>query len=483
MNQPDTQTIRSQLLIGWLLAAGMVLVIAHCLWPLPAQAQTPDPARRVFAPYFEDKVIFAQSTILWFGQVNSASNYADVRVGYNDEEIVLYLQIFDRWLWYDTTPATEDLTAWDAVTLYLSLEGDMGETPGPNTHRFVAQLSNWEDREDYQATYRGDGSDWVAAATSFASKAGWRGNGLNDGSEARGWWAILGIPFASLGLSAPPPPGSAWGLALALHDRDDQAGVTAIPDQTWPEAMEAQRPVTWGQLVFGLPTYHQPFASPGEVVTIRHELNGASVVDGHVGGHSICGTGLDFWTEWADANYEGYTQINIQSQRDVADWPCFSKYYITFPLDSIPEGKAIISATLRLYQFGNAGQGYDPGPQPSVVQVLTVAEDWDEATLTWNNAPLALENVSAAWIDPLDAPPGWPGVARGWDVSQAVAEAYTKGDDQLRLVLYEADEALHSGKYFYSSDAGQAARPTLQVLWGTHLTVIDGIYLPLILKR
>jgi len=52
-----------------------------------------------------------------------------------------------------------------------------------------------------------------------------------------------------------------------------------------------------------------------------------------------------------------------------------------------------------------------------------------------------------------------------WDVSRAVAEAYAEGDP-LRLALYSADGEYHSGKYFWSSDAGELARPALQVLWG-----------------
>jgi hypothetical protein len=36
----------------------------------------------------------------------------------------------------------------------------------------------------------------------------------------------------------------------------------------------------------------------------------------------------------------------------------------------------------------------------------------------------------------------------------------------LRLALYSADEDYHSGKYFYSSDAGIEARPTLKVIFG-----------------
>lgn len=423
--------------------------------------------RRVNAPYFDGQVRFTETAIFWFGQVNPTANYADVRVGYNDEGLYLHLAAFDRRLWYDTTPSPDDLTAWDAATLYLGLDGNVSSVPDANAYRFVGQLNWWEPRDNWQAAYRGDGSDWVAATIPFTATTGWRGNAPNDTADDRGWVVAFRIPFVSLGLEGPPSQRTVWGLAIVLHDRDDDAG-TPIPDKTWPEAMEPAEPVTWGQLAFGIPSYDPSPATPGESVTIRHNLDGMTVLDAAVGGHTICGDGLDFWTEWGEANYAGQEQFNVQNQSDVADWPCFSKYYVTFPLDAIPPGKVIISATLTLHQFGNAGQGYDPGPYPSLIQVLTVDQDWDEDTLTWNNAPLAVENVAAAWVDPADTFPGWPGIPWEWDVSRAAAEAYAAGEP-LRLALYSADGAYHSGKYFVSSDTGQwnaEGRPTLRVLWG-----------------
>ncbi|MEJ2746773.1 MAG: DNRLRE domain-containing protein, partial [Anaerolineae bacterium] len=251
-------------------------------------------------------------------------------------------------------------------------------------------------------------------------------------------------------------------------DRDDAAG-TAIPDTIWPETMVTTQPSTWGQIHFGLPVYDAPAATPGGVVTIQHGLNGTAVPDADVGGGTVCGAGTAFWPEWGSLNHAGSPYVNIQNQWNLGDWPCFSKYYITFPLDALPTDRAILSATLTLYQFGNSNQGglFDPSrpPQPSLIQVLTIVDDWQESTLTWNNAPLPVENVGRSWVDPLPAGPPWPNVPRQWDVSRAVAEAYAAGQP-LRLALYSADNAMHSGKYFRSSDADAEARPTLEVLWG-----------------
>jgi hypothetical protein len=204
-------------------------------------------------------------------------------------------------------------------------------------------------------------------------------------------------------------------------------------------------------------------------VTIRQGLDGAVVMDAHVGGHSDCGDpyGPDYFDGWGSANYAGYSQFNIQNQWDVADWPCFSKYYVTFPLDLVPPGQEIVSAALRLHVFGNASGS--PAPGDSLIQVMTIGEGWNENSITWNNAPLATENVGSTWV--ATVPPGtpWPGVPYEWDVSRSVAEAYAAGSP-LRLALFEGDTQYHSGKYFSSSDTGEwnaVARPTLEVVYGT----------------
>jgi hypothetical protein len=427
--------------------------------------QTP----RINAPYFGDQVRYPETAIFWFGQVTPTENYADVRLGYTDQELFVHLTVFDRRLWYDPSPAVGTLTEWDAATLYLNLTGSRGDAPSTDAYRFIAQLNWWEERDDWQAAYRGDGHGWDLTDIPFTATSGWRGTAPNNDSDDRGWTMGFRIPFESLGLSAAPQPGTLWGLALTLHDRDDAAG-TPIPDKHWPMDMHALQPRTWAQLHFGLPAYTPPSVEPSSAVTIRHGLDGAQVVDAHVGGHTTCGQPYwpDFFDGWGDANYTGYEQVNVLNQSDVADWPCFSKFYLSFPLEPIPPGVEILSATLRLHLFGNSGQDSEPPPQPSLIQALTVREDWDESTLTWNNAPLPIENYAATWVYPVEEFPGWPGIPYDWDLSRAVAAAYANGEP-LRLVLYSADAAIHSGKYFISSDTEEwnaEGRPTLEIVWG-----------------
>jgi hypothetical protein len=261
-----------------------------------------------------------------------------------------------------------------------------------------------------------------------------------------------------------------WGLSLVVHDRDDAAG-TAIPDQMWPAQADALRPLTWGQLRFGIPGYVAPAVTPRGTVEIRHGLDGQVVADADIGGsaeNQCRGEEDHIWSQWGTANWGHAGQINIQNQSDVGDWPCFGKFYMKFPLDSVPKGKQIISATLTLHQFGQAGE---PGKAlPSLIQASITSTDWNETQLSWNNAPQAIENVSSLWVKPIGENewPGWPGVPRTWDVSAAVAQAYQAGKP-ISIALYESDEAYHSGKYFVSSQAGDwnaVGRPTLRVTFG-----------------
>ena len=425
--------------------------------------------RRVNAPFFAGDVAFEQMGIFWFGTLSETSNHADVRVGYNQNGLKVYVASFDRRLWYDTTPTVDTLTDWDALTLLVDTNPGSGGL-GATTHRFVAQFSG-DASASHRAVYRGSAQGWQAASVAFTTTPGWRGAALNnDADDDRGWAMTFEIPFTALGLSGAPATGSEWRLGLQLHDRD---GASAAPNpiQSWPDALQRDQPATWGMLRFGLPGYQRPtVAAAGEEKIFRPTENDPSVPDADVGSaitNQCPGDDYHIWNEWANRNYGDAGDFNIQNQADVADWPCFARYYVTFPIDAMPAGKVIISATLTLHQFGNAGEAGQA--QPSWIQVLTAAEDWREDTITWNNAPRAWENIGGRWVDPVgDNWNGWPGIPWTWDVSYAVANAYATGSP-VRLILYEADSAYHSGKFFVSSDTGDwnvQGRPTLTVVWG-----------------
>lgn len=445
-----------------------VLIVLTTIAQTPDQkidAQTQSNTRKINVPYWGqgDDNTYPDYTLLWFGQVSPTTNYADARMAYTDEYLEVFVHIIDRRLWCDTSP-TGELTAYDAVTLYVKLDGNTGNTPTLQSYKFVSQMTNWDCRSNASAAYRGNGSGWAVSPIAFTTTTNWRGNYPNDNQDDKGWDVRFLIPFTSLGLTSAPPKNSSWGLALTVHDRDD-AGGTPIADQNWPESMNPQSPSTWGQLGFSIPRFSHPPGVPEGVTIVRQGLNGATVPDGHVGGHTTCGDGIDHWSEWGEANYAGYEQINIQNQWDVSDYPCFSKYFVTFPLNNVPPGKIILSATLTMSLFGNAGGGPWGEPPDSFIQVFSIGEAWNEATLTWNNAPLAKENFAGTMVYPISS--GQTPVYT-WDVGTAVTEAYTSGQPA-RLALYSADGPMHTGKYFWSSNVGDwnaSGRPTLEIVWG-----------------
>jgi hypothetical protein len=419
--------------------------------------------QRVNIPHFSPEIVFDETAILWFGEVKPTENYSDVRIGYTDKDLFVHVTIFDRLLWYDLDSPEENLDDWDAVSLYLDMDGNVANAPSSSSYRFVGQLSRWVERNNYQAVYQGNGSGWTKVSLPFTTEVGHRGN-PNDSSRDSGWRLTYQIPFTSLGLAGPPAKGGIWGLGIAVHDRDDAGGMP-IADKQWPTGMKSLQSRTWGQLSFGLPENSIPPSQAQGNVKIRNGFNGANVVDGEVGGHTNCGQGLDRFYEWGDANYTHIDRINIQNQYDVADFPCYSKFYITFPMENVPANKAISSARLTLYQFGNAGGGEWGSATSSLIQVFTVDEFWKEETITWNNSPQAVENVSRSRVPWLSSYPGADGIPRTWDVTAAVSEAHLSGKP-LSLALYSADSQMHSGKYFWSSEFDLiGSRPSLDISW------------------
>ena len=212
-----------------LAACCLLAIIGFFAYPLLAQP-------RVNVPYLPNNVSPSRCAVLWFGEVDNQRNHVNVRVGYDDEKIVFHLHIFDRYLWYDTTPSPSDLTDWDTVKIFLDVGGD-GGTLDSDCYSLEAQLNHWQERDAYQAAYQGDGSNWVTAALDFTSATVWRGNNLNQGTDSRGWAASLEVPFSGLGLSSSPASGTQWRLGLKVFDRDGSTG--AVSEQQWPESMQA----------------------------------------------------------------------------------------------------------------------------------------------------------------------------------------------------------------------------------------------------
>jgi hypothetical protein len=326
----------------------------------------------------------------------------------------IHVNIIDRRLWYDINPSAVTLTDWDSVTLYLDKRGNTGGTPSTESYRFDAQLNWWEPRSSWQAAYRGNGTSWVSQPISLTTYNNWYGDVPNTNADDHGWYMAYYIPFSSLGVTGVPAEGTVWGLGLAVHDRDEAAGALNA-DKVWPPGLSTTQPSTWGQIRFGLPGYALPGPAAQQGTTVvRQGLNGP-VPDAVVGGNTLCGgSPNDDWNQWGNLNYAHAPVVNVQNVEQVSEWPCFSKVFATFPLSALPAGSK--SSRLRtLYHRGN------PGPALiHHIQVLTVNQDWDENTITWNNAPLARENLGGTWIPSCRTPP-YPRHTYHWDVSRAVA--------------------------------------------------------------
>jgi hypothetical protein len=458
-----------------LVAIQMVLLVFTN--PTPVQSRQTDiasanPPHRVNIPYFSGDVIWAESAIFWFGvndQGAPGRNYVDIRMAYTADGLYIQATVVDYYLWYKENPS-DDLTLYDGISIYLDTNHDRAASPQTDDYTFFIGARQWQDMYQYMRQGRGTGTGWDSTWTADWNGLSWMqwwDNGPNDnsGSIDFGWVANYTIPWDALNRSGPPDEGAVWGLGVQLHDRDDQPPAGYIAPEPWPETLTINSPATWGELNFGYADYQPPAAIPGGTTVVQAASpTDNTVEDSWMGGGGTCGGGHE---GGSDTNHGNEPELFVGSQTAPTDFPCFNKSYLRFSLDSIPAGKVIISATLTLHLWGNAGA---PGQaQPSWVSLFTITDPWEEMGITWNNAPLAQENVSASWVYPIpDNFAGWPGIPYYWDTTQAVAEAYALGIP-VSMAIYDSSTEMHSSKYLTSSEAGDwdvEGRPKLTVVWG-----------------
>lgn len=450
---------------------------------LPAQTVgAAQPPRRVNIPYQAASVNWAQSAIFWLGQAQDTlpgRNYADVRLVYTADSLQVLVTVIDYYLWTNQNPQpADDLTQYDAVALYLDTGFDRAASPQTDDYMFLSALrtSPIGNAPQYHRQAKGTGSAWNTAwAGSWSDTVGlqWSCGGPNDNScnIDYGWASTFTIPWSTLGRSGPPPAGELWGLGLALYDRDANPPAGAVAPQFWPETFAAAAPSTWAELHFGYADYQPPAAiTEGTTIIRAASPTDNTVADAWMGGGGGCSSGHNGGTE---INHGDDTSLYVGTETAPTHFPCFNKSYLRFALASLPPGKAIISATLTLHEWGNAG---DPGlAQPSWVHLFSIADSWDEMTIHWNNAPLAHENISASWVNPFTGALVWPGQSYSWDATQAVAQAYAAGQPA-NLAIYGSDTEQHSSKYLTASETGDwnvAGRPKLTVVWGQAVATVS----------
>ncbi len=463
----------------------LLLIVGHYLISAPIKAQSPNPPRRVNVPYSSTGVPWGETAIFWFGQNKQgvpSRNYTDVRVAYTAEALQIRATIVDYYLWYNKTPsAADDLTEYDAVAIYLDTALDRAAAPQADDYTFLVGAHHWpsQNATQYHRQAQGDGVDWDTGWTAdwadYEAMQWWCNTGPNSNECGIdfGWTTIFTIPWGTVGVVGPPPEGTLWGLGVQLYDRDDDPPAGYVAPEYWPETFDADSPATWGELHFGYADYERPPNVPEGTTMIRAaSTTDNTVEDSWMGGGGSCGGGHEGGSE---INHGDNNALFSGTETAPAHFPCFNKSYLRFSLDAIPAGKTIISASLTLHLWGNAGGTGQA--LPSWVHLFTVSDPWDEMAIHWNNAPLAQENVSATWVHPYSRPGNieWPGDPYTWDATQAVAEAYAAGRP-VSLAIYGSDNAQHSSKYLLASETGDwnvAGRPALNVTWGAPVGTVD----------
>ena len=474
--------MKKHLLHFFLLIVGLLLAAGYSPWAVLSYAQDP-PRRRVNIPYFDGEVNWAQTAIFWFGKDEHSlpgKNYVDVRATYTNWSLQLQVTTIDYYLWYlPNASLSDDLTQYEAVAVYLDTANDGAQTPQADDYYFLVGARWGEDAENYERQARGNNGSWN---TTWSPSPDWKGSGSgmswasgggpndNSGELDYGWIAYLTIPWSTMGLSGPPPEGTVLGIGLQLFDRDAPGASGMAVPEFWPETFAAGNPSGWGELHLGYADYQPVSAAPEGTTVIRAASpTDSTVEDAWLGGGSdgIGGVGSDP-QNGSELNHGADEHLFVGAETAPTHFPFFNKSFLRFSLDAIPPGKEIISATLRLQHWGNAGQSSGLA-EASWVSLYTISDDWDEMSITWNNAPPAQENISAVWIEPLTSFPGWENAPfYNWDATQAVSSAYAAGE-AANLAIYSSDDARDTSKYLTASETGdwnQAGRPTLTVLWG-----------------
>ena len=294
----------------------------------------------------------------------------------------------------------------------------------------------------------------------YRMTAGWEfgercGAGLAD---CRGWTASILVPWSEFG--SQPLQGAEWPLSLSAN-----GGI-------WT-----------GVLHWGLPDYAEQTAPHTQTVALPLSA------DSTVGGGTDCGAPdyLNYFTAWGERNWGSSPYVNVQNQWDVADWPCYSKYYARWNLADLPAGAKVVSATVELRQFGNPGYGAaydDDGTQDTVMQVYEVNKLWDEFTISWDNAPALGENISRTLVKPIDITCGGnnycsPGILYRFDVTAIVQRALAGGRTWSSMGLYTSAGQYHSGKYFWSREGAEP--PVVRIAYtggGKTIPLVEGIPTP-----
>jgi len=146
-----------------------------------------------------------------------------------------------------------------------------------------------------------------------------------------------------------------------------------------------------------------------------------------------------------DTNYETDVRLFVNNKASVF-WS-----YLDFDISTIPAGSTIVSATLSLWVYGNTDAIIG-----DTLNFKRITASWDEATLTYNNAPAVSANLDTDIIATITA-----NAEDQFDVKDTIQACLDNTDYGFRIDITEAHEIR-----YHSSDSTTAAyRPKLVVTY------------------
>lgn len=131
--------------------------------------------------------------------------------------------------------------------------------------------------------------------------------------------------------------------------------------------------------------------------------------------------------------------------------------YLKFDLNSIPNGKSVTSVKLYLYC---TYKNWNPSVE---IYVHETSDNWDEASITWNNAPAVNSLITSIHVDRT-------GQYYCWDITSYSQTQYS-GDKILSIVVkLLLDDPTENNpnltRYFASKEYdGTAQDPCLEVIY------------------
>ncbi len=461
---------------------------------------------RLYVPRheFSSDPRWQRTTPFWFGTLGSSGVSVECRAAWTSVGLVLRVVSLDRHI-YDEAGADDDWSRWDAVTLLVDTQTD-STAPDRTSRRLVVQARRHGTERN--RWYVGQGGAWVPAeipfsplstvqAASVGLEKGYRGEGRDD---SRGWHVVMSLGWEALGIAPPASSPVTLRVGLIVHDRDDLEGLR-VQEARWPtEALSEDDPQSWGLLeliplsfadwdasgasssksgaAYAIGQEPEPFIPGTErTLTLRTGVGDLSVQNASVGASGILCSGDDDYN-FGDGpdSFGGETRreyFHVQNQADYADWPCFARAYVRFPLNLPPEA-AVVSARLVLHHKQPTGGG-DEGDRSLIHAFWTSpllrggATLWTTGNLTWNSAPLPLENLSGAWGNRTGVmETGWDNLPEwSWEVTRAVRFARREGT--ISFALFSSDDEYHTGKEFVRSEdfpdwGNPSFRPTLEIV-------------------